>query len=127
MSALNTGVFVGIIAGFVGGTVYNKFYNFRGLPDALAFFNGKRFVPLVVIVASIVVALLFAIIWPIIQLGINNFGVWIANSADTSPVLAPFVYGTLERLLLPFGLHHMLTIRLASYAYNSDELYLIWR
>ena len=45
-----------------------------------------------------------------VQTGINNFGVWIANSSDTAPILAPFVYGTLERLLLPFGLHHMLTI-----------------
>lgn len=108
--ALNAGVFVGIIAGFVGGIVYNKYYNFRGLPDALSFFNGKRFVPLVVILWSSIVALAFALVWPLIQLGINNFGVWIANSADTSPILAPFVYGTLERLLLPFGLHHMLTI-----------------
>ena len=47
--ALNMGVFVGIIAGFVGGVAYNKYYNFRKLPDALAFFNGKRFVPMVVI------------------------------------------------------------------------------
>ena len=108
--ALNAGVFVGIIAGFVGGIVYNKYYNFRGLPDALSFFNGKRFVPLVVIFWSSIVALAFALVWPLVQLGINNFGVWIANSADTSPILAPFVYGTLERLLLPFGLHHMLTI-----------------
>jgi len=108
--ALNAGVFVGIIAGFVGGIVYNKYYNFRGLPDALSFFNGKRFVPLVVILWSSIVALVFALVWPLVQLGINNFGVWIANSADTSPILAPFVYGTLERLLLPFGLHHMLTI-----------------
>ena len=45
--ALNMGVFVGIIAGFVGGVAYNKYYNFRKLPDALAFFNGKRFVPMV--------------------------------------------------------------------------------
>ena len=108
--ALNAGVFVGIVAGFVGGIVYNKYYNFRGLPDALSFFNGKRFVPLVVILWSSIVALAFALVWPLVQLGINNFGVWIANSADTSPILAPFVYGTLERLLLPFGLHHMLTI-----------------
>ena len=108
--ALNAGVFVGIIAGFAGGIVYNKFYNFRKLPDALSFFNGKRFVPIVVIGVSLVIALLFALIWPLIQYGINSFGIWIANSADTSPVLAPFIYGTLERLLLPFGLHHMLTI-----------------
>ncbi|MBQ8622593.1 MAG: PTS transporter subunit EIIC [Oscillospiraceae bacterium] len=108
--ALNMGVFVGIIAGFVGGTVYNKFYNFRKLPDALAFFNGKRFVPLAVIFYSTVVSLIMAVVWPVVQSGINSFGVWIANSSSTSPVLAPFIYGTLERLLLPFGLHHMLTI-----------------
>ncbi len=108
--ALNMGVFVGIISGFVGGIVYNKFYNFRKLPDALAFFNGKRFVPLAVIFYSVIVSLGLAFVWPLIQTGINTFGIWIANSADTSPILAPFIYGTLERLLLPFGLHHMLTI-----------------
>ncbi|MBQ7789526.1 MAG: PTS transporter subunit EIIC [Clostridia bacterium] len=141
--ALNAGVFVGIVAGFVGGVVYNKFYNFRKLPDALSFFNGKRFVPLVVIGVSLIVALLFAIIWPLIQLGINSFGVWIANSANTSPILAPFIYGTLERLLLPFGLHHMLTIPMnytsfggsyviqtginaGSTVYGQDPLWLAW-
>ena len=108
--ALNMGVFVGIISGFLGGIVYNKFYNFRKLPDALSFFNGKRFVPLAVIFWSVIVSLILSVVWPVIQTGINNFGIWIANSADTSPVLAPFIYGTLERLLLPFGLHHMLTI-----------------
>ncbi|MBO5196594.1 MAG: PTS transporter subunit EIIC [Clostridia bacterium] len=108
--ALNMGVFVGIIAGFAGGIIYNKFYNFRKLPEALSFFNGKRFVPLVVILWSALISLGLALIWPVIQSGINSFGIWIANSADTSPVLAPFIYGTLERLLLPFGLHHMLTI-----------------
>ena len=108
--ALNMGVFVGIIAGFVGGTVYNKYYNYRKLPDALAFFNGKRFVPMVVILWSVLISLILGLVWPIVQTGINAFGVWIANSSSTSPVLAPFIYGTLERLLLPFGLHHMLTI-----------------
>lgn len=108
--ALNMGVFVGIISGFVGATAYNKYYNYRKLPDALAFFNGKRFVPMVVIVWSVVISLILAIVWPMVQTGINHFGVWIANSSETAPILAPFVYGTLERLLLPFGLHHMLTI-----------------
>ena len=108
--ALNMGVFVGIISGFVGATAFNKYYNYRKLPEALSFFNGKRFVPFVVIVRSIITALLLAIIWPVIQSGINGFGVWIANSQSTAPVLAPFLFGTLERLLLPFGLHHMLTI-----------------
>lgn len=108
--ALNMGVFVGIISGFAGGIIYNKYYNYRKLPDALSFFNGKRFVPLVVISWSLILSLILSVIWPIIQLGINSFGLWIADSSSTSPVLAPFVYGTLERLLLPFGLHHMLTI-----------------
>ena len=108
--ALNMGVFVGIIAGFMGGAIYNKYYNFRKLPAALEFFNGKRFVPMVVIFWSVIVSVILSIVWPVIQGGINSFGVWIANSAQTSPLLAPFVYGTLERLLLPFGLHHMLTI-----------------
>lgn len=108
--ALNMGVFVGIISGFLGGAVYNRYYNFRKLPDALSFFNGKRFVPLVVILWSVIVSAVLALIWPPVQSGINQFGIWIANSADTAPILAPFLYGTLERLLLPFGLHHMLTI-----------------
>ena len=108
--ALNMGVFVGIIAGFVGATAYNKYYNFRKLPDALSFFNGKRFVPFVVILRSVIVAIVLSFVWPVVQTGINNFGIWIANSQDTAPILAPFLYGTLERLLLPFGLHHMLTI-----------------
>lgn len=108
--ALNMGVFVGIIAGFVGAMAYNKYYNYRKLPDALSFFNGKRFVPFVVILWSTIVALVLAVVWPNVQAGINNFGLWIAQSQESAPVLAPFLYGTLERLLLPFGLHHMLTI-----------------
>ena len=141
--ALNMGVFVGIIAGFLGGILYNKYYNFRKLPSALSFFNGKRFVPLVVILWSVIVSLVLSVLWPLVQTGINNFGIWIANSADTSPVLAPFVYGTLERLLLPFGLHHMLTIPMnytsfggtyiiqtgasaGSAVFGQDPLWLAW-
>ena len=108
--ALNMGVFVGIISGFIGATAFNKYYNFRKLPEALSFFNGKRFVPFVVIVRSAIAAIVLAIVWPVIQSGINGFGMWIANSKETAPILAPFLFGTLERLLLPFGLHHMLTI-----------------
>ena len=108
--ALNMGVFVGIISGFVGATANKKYSSFRKLPDALSFFNGKRFVPFVVILRSTIAAIVLAAFWPVVQTGINNFGIWIANSQETAPVLAPFLYGTLERLLLPFGLHHMLTI-----------------
>lgn len=108
--ALNMGVFIGIISGFLGAYLYNKYYNFNKLPKALAFFNGKRFVPFVVIVGSTIMALVLSVVWPFIQGALNAFGQWLAASKDTAPVLAPFVYGTLERLLLPFGLHHMLTV-----------------
>lgn len=141
--ALNMGVFVGIISGFVGATAYNKYYNFRKLPDALSFFNGKRFVPFVVILRSAIAAILLAAFWPVVQTGINNFGIWIANSQETAPILAPFLYGTLERLLLPFGLHHMLTIPMnytalggtyevltgaakGSQVFGQDPLWLAW-
>lgn len=141
--ALNMGVFVGIIAGFVGGVAYNKYYNFRKLPDALAFFNGKRFVPMVVIGYSVVISIVLSLFWPVVQTGINNFGIWIANSSETSPILAPFIYGTLERLMLPFGLHHMLTIPMnytsfggtytiatgvnaGSQVFGQDPLWLAW-
>ena len=84
-----------------------------------------------------------AVIWPVVQSGINAFGIWIANSSSTSPILAPFIYGTLERLLLPFGLHHMLTIpmnytsfggtytiqtgiNMGSQVFGQDPLWLAW-
>jgi len=108
--ALNMGVFVGIIAGFLGANLFNKYYNYDKLPEALSFFNGKRFVPFVVIGGSFVTALLLSIVWPFIQGSLNSFGQWIATSRDTAPILAPFIFGALERLLLPFGLHHMLTV-----------------
>ncbi|SDW66509.1 PTS system, glucose-specific IIC component [Marininema mesophilum] len=108
--ALNMGVFIGIISGFLGATLYNKYYNFDKLPNALAFFNGKRFVPFMVIIGSTITAIVLSFVWPLFQSGLNEFGRWIATSKDSAPVLAPFVFGTLERLLLPFGLHHMLTI-----------------
>lgn len=108
--ALNMGVFVGIISGFLGAVIFNKYYNFSKLPQSLSFFNGKRFVPFVVIAGSIVTAIVLSIIWPFIQGLLNDFGVWVATSRDTAPVIAPFIFGALERLLLPFGLHHMLTV-----------------
>lgn len=108
--ALNMGVFVGIISGFLGANLFNKYYNYSKLPDALSFFNGKRFVPFAVIVGSVVIAVVMSIVWPFIQGLLNDFGQWIATSRNTAPIIAPFVFGALERLLLPFGLHHMLTV-----------------
>ncbi|MGM9988730.1 MAG: PTS transporter subunit IIBC [Bacillaceae bacterium] len=138
--ALNMGVFVGIISGFLGAVLYNKYYNFNKLPQALAFFNGKRFVPFVVILGSVITAVVLAIVWPFVQGALNHFGIWIAGSKETAPILAPFVYGTLERLLLPFGLHHMLTIPMnyteiggvyesvvtGATVYGQETLWLAW-
>jgi maltose PTS system EIICB or EIICBA component len=103
-------VFVGIISGFLGANLFNKYYNFDKLPDALSFFNGKRFVPFAVIGGSVVTAVLLSIVWPFIQGLLNDFGQWIATSRNSAPIIAPFIFGALERLLLPFGLHHMLTV-----------------
>lgn len=108
--ALNMGVFVGIIAGFLGANLFNKYYNYNKLPDSLSFFNGKRFVPFAVIGGSVVTAVVLSLVWPFIQGLLNDFGQWIATSRNTAPIVAPFIFGALERLLLPFGLHHMLTV-----------------
>ena len=117
--ALNMGVFVGIIAGFVGAMAYNKYYNYRKLPDALSFFNGKRFVPFVVILWSTIVALILAVVWPNVQAGINNFGLWIAESQESAPILAPFFIWYIGTFAI--------TVRIASYADDSYQLYTAWR
>ncbi|MEJ6079885.1 PTS transporter subunit IIBC [Vibrio sp. 1-Bac 57] len=141
--ALNMGVFIGIISGYLGANLYNRYYDFSRLPEALAFFNGKRFVPFMVIFYSVIIALGLSIVWPLIQGALNDFGQWIATSKDSAPITAPFLYGTLERLLLPFGLHHTLTIPMnytelggsyelltgtsaGSSVYGQDPLWLAW-
>ncbi|PSW27949.1 PTS transporter subunit IICB [Photobacterium phosphoreum] len=141
--ALNMGVFIGIISGYLGANLYNRYYDFSRLPEALAFFNGKRFVPFMVIFYSVIIAFVLAVVWPLVQGALNEFGQWIASSKDSAPIIAPFVYGTLERLLLPFGLHHTLTIPMnytelggayqlltgpsaGSSVYGQDPLWLAW-
>ncbi|MEC6797891.1 PTS transporter subunit IIBC [Photobacterium sp. S4TG1] len=141
--ALNMGVFIGIISGYLGANLYNRYYDYSRLPEALAFFNGKRFVPFMVILYSVIIAFALAVVWPLVQGALNEFGQWIASSKDSAPIIAPFVYGTLERLLLPFGLHHTLTIPMnytelggayqlltgpsaGSSVYGQDPLWLAW-
>ena len=109
------GVFVGIIAGFVGAVIFNKYYNYRKLPDALSFFNGKRFVPFVVIGWSVLISLVLAIIWPVVQTGINNFGIWIA---DVRGYRTDF--GTIR---LRYARASAVAVRSAPYADDSDELH----
>lgn len=120
--ALNMGVFGGIISGFLGAKAYNKYHDFRRLPKVLSFFGGESFVPLAVVVWSGAAAFALAWIWPLVQTGINRFGIWIAESAETAPVMAPFIYGTVERMLIPLGLHHMLVIPMNYTAFGGTYI-----
>ncbi len=101
-------VFSGILLGFVAGNTYNKYSGFDKLPSWLSFFGGSRFVPFVVLYKSIIFAFLFALVWPWLNTGIEQIGKWLAGGDNI--FYAPFIYGMGERLMLPFGLHHMITI-----------------
>lgn len=103
LQTIQTGVFGGIIIGLVAGYLFNKYYRIS-LPPYLGFFAGKRFVPIVTAFASILTGLILAFVWPTVQSGINSFGAWASTSQTW---LAVWLYGTVERALLPFGLHHI--------------------
>ncbi|AJQ28875.1 glucose-specific PTS transporter subunit IIBC [Pelosinus fermentans] len=100
---LQTGVFGGIIVGILAAQVYKRFYNME-LPSYLGFFAGKRFVPIVTAVAALVLGVIMTFVWPPIQLGLTLFS---RNMIDSNKVLAAFVFGIIERALIPFGLHHI--------------------
>ncbi|MED3795088.1 glucose-specific PTS transporter subunit IIBC [Niallia alba] len=104
---LQIGVFSGIIMGFVAAALYQKFHDFE-LPEMLSFFAGARFVPIVTAGVSIVIASLLAFIWPYIQDGIFALGK--ALSGEHTPPFYMFIYGVVERGLIPFGLHHIFYI-----------------
>lgn len=101
--SMDTGVFGGIIIGIVSALLFNRFYRIE-LPTYLGFFGGKRFVPIVTGVAAIFIGIGLATVWPPVQNLINVFSYWAANS---SPRFAATMYGFVERLLIPFGLHHI--------------------
>lgn len=100
---INMGVLAGIISGIVAGLLYNRYHDIK-LPDFLGFFGGKRFVPIAASAASIVLALVFGYLWPPIQNAIHGVGQWIIGAG----LLGAFAFGTLNRLLIPVGLHHVL-------------------
>lgn len=103
MKSMETGVFGGIIIGGVAAVLFNKYYRIE-LPPYLGFFAGKRFVPIVTGIAAIFVGVLMSFIWPPVQGVINTFSQWAAHS---DPRMAATVYGFVERLMIPFGLHHI--------------------
>lgn len=103
MESIDTGVFGGILIGLVTAALFNRYYRIS-LPAYLGFFAGKRFVPIVVAFASIGLAGVLAVVWPPIGGAIRDFGDWAAYG---NPAAAVTIYGLVERMLLPFGLHHI--------------------
>ena len=101
--AINMGVLSGILVGLVAAGLYRRFHDIR-LPDYLAFFGGRRFVPIVTALAALVLGAIFGLIWPTIQSWINALGTGIVNLGP----LGTGIYGFLNRLLIPVGLHHVL-------------------
>jgi glucose PTS system EIICBA or EIICB component len=100
---LQTGVFGGIIAGLLGAYMYNKYYNIE-LPSYLGFFAGKRFVPIITAASAILIGVIMNFLWPFAQDGLNTFSYFMTESNRT---LATFIFGVIERALIPFGLHHI--------------------
>ncbi|WP_085522027.1 N-acetylglucosamine-specific PTS transporter subunit IIBC [Tuberibacillus sp. Marseille-P3662] len=100
--SINMGVLGGIISGIIAGLLYNRFHKIK-LPDYLAFFGGRRFVPIITTVTMVILGGLAGIIWPFVQDGIHAVGEWIINAG----AIGAGVYGVINRLLIPFGLHHV--------------------
>lgn len=101
--SINMAVLGGILTGVVAGLLYNRFHDIK-LPDWLGFFSGKRFVPIITSLVMLILAGIFGFIWPTIQHGIDGLGHWIV----TAGALGVGIFGLLNRLLIPVGLHHVL-------------------
>ena len=100
---INPGVLAGILSGLCAGALYNRYWNIR-LPEYLAFFGGKRFVPIITGLVCLVLGLILSVLWPPLQRGIDGVGHWLLGAG----ALGVFVYGVLNRVLLITGLHHIL-------------------
>ena len=100
---LQTGVFGGIIVGIIAASLYNKFFEIE-LPSYLGFFAGKRFVPIITAATAIILGLIMLMVWPAIQSGLNAFS---NNMVNANLTLSAFIFGVIERALIPFGLHHI--------------------
>jgi hypothetical protein len=100
---LDMGVLAGILCGIVAGNLYNRFKDIK-MPEYLAFFGGKRFVPIITGLVCVVLGLLCGYIWPVVQTGID----WVGHALIGAGGLGLFIYGVLNRLLLVTGLHHIL-------------------
>ncbi len=110
---LNMGVLSGIIAGMLAGYMYNRFKDIK-LPEYLAFFGGKRFVPIVTGVTCLFIGIVLGFVWQPVQSGIDTAGNWLT----TAGALGTFVFGVLNRILLATGLHHIIN-SLAWFVFGS--------
>ncbi|KGX84482.1 glucose-specific PTS transporter subunit IIBC [Pontibacillus marinus] len=100
---LQTGVFGGIIVGVWASFLYRKFFNIE-LPQFLGFFAGKRFVPIITAFTSLILGIIMYFLWPYAQNGLNAFS---HLMLETNQTISAFVFGVIERALIPFGLHHI--------------------
>ncbi len=100
---INMGVLAGIIAGSLAGWAYNRFHTTK-LPEFLGFFGGRRFVPIITALLALILGIVFGFVWPPIQNVINAIGQWIIGAG----ALGVFVFGVMNRLLIPLGLHHII-------------------
>ncbi|MDD1014238.1 N-acetylglucosamine-specific PTS transporter subunit IIBC [Pseudomonas rubra] len=100
---INMGMLAGIVCGLLGGALYNRFKDIK-LPEYLAFFGGRRFVPIATGLSAVVLGLLFGLVWPPLQDGINSLGQLMLDSGS----IGAFFFGVLNRLLIVTGLHHIL-------------------
>ena len=138
VQVLDMGVFIGLLLGIVVAYIHNRFCETE-FNNAFQIYGGTRFVFIVLIPVMVVMAVLFTFVWPYAQAGINALGGFIRSAGN----FGLFIYGTLERLLLPFGLHHMLTIPMnytsfggtytiatgvnaGSQVFGQDPLWLAW-
>lgn len=101
--SINMGMLAGIVAGLMAGALYNRFKDIK-LPEYLAFFGGRRFVPIATGFAAVGLGVVFGLIWPPIQQGINSFGTLMMESGS----FGAFIFGVFNRLLIVTGLHHIL-------------------
>lgn len=100
---INFNVFGGIISGLVAAWLWQKYHRIK-LPDYLGFFGGRRFVPIVTSLAMLVISVLMSFLYKPFDIGLTNLSQWVA----ANDILGGFIYGTANRLLIPFGLHHVL-------------------
>lgn len=102
-ASINMGMLAGIISGLMAGALYNRFKDIK-LPEYLAFFGGRRFVPIVTGFSAVGLGVVFGLIWPPVQHGINSFGALLLESGS----IGAFIFGVLNRLLIVTGLHHII-------------------